>query len=86
MSLGAGHGDADAYIQAVAGTTWNRSAFIDADGRAGVGSLWQKIGDKVCILFGASTPVIMRQEGEYWRLIGDAYVHGIMTVRSDVQA
>lgn len=34
----------------------------------------------MCILFGWTVTAILRQEGEHWRYIGDAYVHGIMEV------
>ena len=50
----------------------------------GIGPGKAKPGDIVCILFGCSVPVILREEEEstdgtnFHRLIGDAYVHGKM--------
>ena len=35
-------------------------------------------GDKVCVLFGCSVPVILREEGQYFTLLGDVYVPGCM--------
>lgn len=35
-------------------------------------------GDRVCILFGAQVPFILRPVREFWEVIGEAYVHGIM--------
>ncbi|KAK4949812.1 hypothetical protein LTR10_011654 [Elasticomyces elasticus] len=42
-----------------------------------------KVGDQVCVLYGCSVPVILRRlavsEGKLcWKLVGDAYVHGVM--------
>lgn len=35
-------------------------------------------GDLICILYGCSVPVILRKQGDYMRLVGEAYVHGHM--------
>jgi hypothetical protein len=35
-------------------------------------------GDKVCVLVGNKTPVILRQQGNHHIILGDAYVHGFM--------
>ncbi|KAL8952257.1 MAG: hypothetical protein Q9222_001821 [Ikaeria aurantiellina] len=35
-------------------------------------------GDRVCILFGGQTPYAVRKEGEGYRMLGEAYVHGEM--------
>jgi hypothetical protein len=58
---------------------------IDGSRRPFVGLIPQaaKVGDRVCIVYGCSVPVVMRknvQPGgtDYWQLIGDAYVDGIM--------
>jgi hypothetical protein len=37
-----------------------------------------KNGDKVCILLGCRAPVVLRPEGHYHIILGDAYVHGCM--------
>ncbi|KAI1121051.1 HET-domain-containing protein [Nemania abortiva] len=34
--------------------------------------------DKICILQGFNVPFVLRQVGEHYKLVGDAYVHGIM--------
>ncbi|KAI4132568.1 MAG: hypothetical protein LQ338_000667 [Usnochroma carphineum] len=36
------------------------------------------VGDKVFILEGGKTPYVLRQKDEYWQLVGECYVHGIM--------
>lgn len=47
-----------------------------------VGSAWPSAqkGDYICHLFGCDAPLILRQHGESWSLIGDAYVYGAMRV------
>ena len=35
-------------------------------------------GDVVVLLEGFRTPFVFRQEGDYWRVVGDCYVHGTM--------
>lgn len=35
-------------------------------------------GDSVVLLQGASMPFVIRKSGEHWRLVGEAYIHGIM--------
>lgn len=35
-------------------------------------------GDRICILFGGQTPYVVRKEGKGYRLLGEAYIHGVM--------
>jgi hypothetical protein len=35
-------------------------------------------GDKVCVLLGCKVPLILRPIDDYFQVIGDAYIHGIM--------
>ncbi|KAL8993763.1 MAG: hypothetical protein Q9169_006109, partial [Polycauliona sp. 2 TL-2023] len=35
-------------------------------------------GDRICILFGGQTPYVVRKEGAGYRLLGEAYIHGVM--------
>ncbi len=37
-----------------------------------------QVGDKICVLFGCSVPVILRKVGDHHIFIGESYVHGIM--------
>jgi Heterokaryon incompatibility protein (HET) len=48
-------------------------------GYIGLAPIASRRGDKVCVLFGCSTPVILRPlvDGEY-KFVGECYVHGIM--------
>jgi hypothetical protein len=77
------------YLAVVRDVIWNRRTFQskvdDAKESPLVGLIPQnaKVGDQVCILYGCSVPVILRKvtssdKQTCWRLIGDAYVYGIM--------
>ena len=35
-------------------------------------------GDKIAILFGCSTPIVVRPQGGYFQVLGEAYIHGLM--------
>lgn len=37
-----------------------------------------QVGDAIVIFKGGSRPYVIRKQGEHWRIIGAAYVHGIM--------
>ena len=54
--------------------------FITEKGYVGVGPRCMKAGDKTCILFGGSTPYIIRPTSipDEYLYLGSAYVHGIM--------
>ena len=54
--------------------------FITSKGHLGSGPAEMRKDDKVCILFGAKAPTILRKESSAprYQLIGHAYVHGIM--------
>ncbi|KAJ4369964.1 hypothetical protein N0V83_005728 [Neocucurbitaria cava] len=77
------------YLKVVRDTIWNRRTFrsmvVDDEEGVLVGLVPQlaKVGDQVCILYGCSVPVILRKlsgdtKDPHWRLIGDAYVHGVI--------
>ena len=78
------------YVRVVRDVVWNRRTFhvvhesnkIDL---VGLGPQNTRVGDQVCILYGCSVPVVLRKETglemagkDTWRLVGEAYVHGIM--------
>lgn len=73
------------FLRRVQSVVWNRkflkSAMRDSFGLAPMGT---EEGDIICILFGCSVPVIVREhrslagEFEYYELIGEAYVYGLM--------
>jgi hypothetical protein len=36
-------------------------------------------GDRIVLLQSGRTPYVLRKAGEKWKIIGDCYVHGIMS-------
>ncbi|KAI1075687.1 heterokaryon incompatibility protein-domain-containing protein [Whalleya microplaca] len=55
-----------------------RRLFTTLKGFLGVGSASVMAKDRIVILKGCKVPVILRQKGQYWELIGECYVDGIM--------
>jgi hypothetical protein len=77
------------FLMVIRDVIWNRRTFRlkwkNNASKISVGLAPQqaKVGDQVCILYGCTVPVVLRQlthatDGSSWHLIGDAYVHGIM--------
>ena len=48
------------------------------NGFLGLAPAFTQVGDRVALLKGLKTPVIIRQKGEEWEFGGDCYIHGIM--------
>ena len=73
-------------LRRVQASTWNRRFIITQDTKKlGLAPAEAKVGDWICMLWGCSVPVVLRQlttrngkESGYFKLIGDCYVHGIM--------
>jgi hypothetical protein len=65
-------------VRQIASTMSGRRFFITNKGFMGVGPSNARAGDAVCIIFGACTPYVLRQDGDNHHFIGEAYVHGIM--------
>ncbi|KAF5565494.1 heterokaryon incompatibility (het-6OR allele) [Fusarium phyllophilum] len=38
-----------------------------------------RAGDQIALLHGGRTPYVLRKAGEKWRIVGECYVHGIMS-------
>lgn len=60
------------------GMTRHRRFFITKDGYMGLGPREARVGDKIMILQGHQAPILARNKGKHWNVVGDAYVHGIM--------
>jgi len=80
---GAHKGDGKSFFTRLYFHARNRVPFTFDDGRLlGMGPLYMEKGDAVCIIYGCPLPLILHPEGRFWRLLGDAYVDGVMDVRS----
>jgi len=69
------------YLTRVRNVTWNRKFFTSEKGDLlGLCPAAARQGDLVCVLYGCSVPVILRQHEDdgCFELIGEAYVHGKM--------
>jgi hypothetical protein len=85
--------DLRSFLTVVRDNVWNRRTFRAvreaqaplerAEFLVGLVPARAHCDDKICILYGCSVPVVLRkrldtQGRQYWQLVGDAYVHGIM--------
>jgi hypothetical protein len=68
------------YLDELMNMSVNRVFFITEQGRMGLGPANTQKGDKVCILCGGQVPFLLREEGMLWKLVGDAYLDGVMNV------
>lgn len=70
------------YLVRVRSVIWNRRLFAIPgwEGRVlyGLAPKETKEKDMVCVLDGCSVPVVMRDEGRHWTLVGECFVYGIM--------
>ncbi|KAJ2998462.1 hypothetical protein NUW58_g299 [Xylaria curta] len=59
-------------------TCFDRSVFTTVQGYLGIGPATVVPGDKITVLFGCKVPVILREQGRRYHLIGETYVDGVM--------
>lgn len=59
-------------------TATNRRLLITQNGDVGLGPINAVIGDHVCILYGCSVPLVLREVDGRFTLIGEAYLQGLM--------
>lgn len=73
------------YYNAIWQGSGNRKFFAANEGQyLGMGPPHMKVGDRICVLLGGRVPYVLRPADEknegLWRLIGSAYVDGVMNV------
>lgn len=67
------------FLQRVQEVVWNRQLIKTKRGYLGLAPEAAEKGDLVCILYGCSVPVVIREvEGGAHELVGECYVHGMM--------
>ncbi|KAK1752724.1 heterokaryon incompatibility protein-domain-containing protein [Echria macrotheca] len=67
------------YLERIRNACGHRALFVTERGYIGLAPWNAKVGDEVCVLKGAKTPFLLREkEGGKHRLVGEAYVLGIM--------
>ncbi|KAJ4066487.1 hypothetical protein NW756_009995 [Fusarium oxysporum] len=67
----------DSLSWAINAMAWRR-LFGTKNGRMGLGTCAAEINDKIVLLSGCSTPLILREFNGGWKLIGECYTHGVM--------
>lgn len=60
------------------GPTRGRTLFVSATGHVGLAPHGVREGDLIFIVLGSDVPFVLRQNGEAYELLGEAYVQGIM--------
>jgi len=67
------------FAQSMTAALSNRTFIVMDNGRLGVGPYLAREGDIVAVLFGAMFCLVLRPVGQQqYRLVGDAYIHGVM--------
>lgn len=57
----------------------DRRPFLSVQGYVGLAPDSAEIGDIMVIFLGAKLPYVLRQTSDSrWRVVGEAYIHGIM--------
>ncbi|KAL2066020.1 hypothetical protein VTL71DRAFT_2091 [Oculimacula yallundae] len=77
-NLSCNDGNGDRFLDAAVSACRERTCFRTAGWRRGLGPAAMKLGDVICVLFGAAMPYVIRREGGSWRLIGECFVDGLM--------
>jgi hypothetical protein len=70
---------ATSWRKSLSRTNRNRTLFKTSKGMLGLGHVGIKVGDIVCLIWGVSSPIVLRQRRDRgFSFCGDAYVDGIM--------
>jgi hypothetical protein len=56
----------------------NRRFFITEQGQIGLAPKEARRGDTICVLFGCSVPVVLREKQDIFTFVGECYVDGLM--------
>jgi hypothetical protein len=70
--------DGSRFIDTAAAVIKDRKLFSTTSGMKGVGPRDMLPGDRVCVLYGANMPFILRRQDNGYILIGECYVHDLM--------
>jgi hypothetical protein len=70
--------EADAFWSDVLLSCKGRSFFVTETGRFGLGPWIMKPGDECWVVKGGRVPLVLRKADAVYKLIGEAYLHGIM--------
>lgn len=62
----------------VANACYRRNIFALERYTIGLGPQNTEPGDVICIIHGSEVPIVLRQEGDKWRVVGSCFIDGIM--------
>ncbi len=66
------------FLRSLEKSMGNRTFFTTSEGRMGLGPYHACAGDVVAVLFGCAFCIVLRPCGRQYKLVGPAYVHGVM--------
>jgi hypothetical protein len=75
---GAESGDGYRFELAFKNACQGRKLLLTDDGYVGLGPEITQRGDLVCVLSDLVMPIVLRPSDHGYRVVGEAYVHGIM--------
>jgi hypothetical protein len=70
--------DVQTFLQALCDISSDKCPFITCNGWLAMGPRCLKKGDFVTVVTGADVPYLIRLDRGHFRLVGEAYVHGVM--------
>lgn len=56
-----------------------RRLCVTSEGYFGLGPEAMRPGDSVCVFYGGGVPFVVRAKGKEWLLVGEVYMHGLMS-------
>jgi len=56
----------------------NRRFFVTDNNYIGLAPIKSQVGDEVCVLYGCSVPLVLRNSDNKVTLVGEAYAHGLI--------
>jgi hypothetical protein len=77
---GSSSGDGIRFFRRIYWFPRNRVMIRTEAGHIGLAPLFSEPGDTVAILYGCPNALVLRREGEFWRILGDAYLHSLIDV------
>jgi hypothetical protein len=73
------NGNAASYASLARNFCHNRSFVVTVEGCVGIGPVGTQPGDSVAVIFGGGVPYVIRAYEERFQLVGEAYIHGLMS-------
>jgi hypothetical protein len=72
-------GEPGMYSALASNFCYSRCFLLTETGKMAIGPSDSKVGDSVAVIPGGGVPYIIRHESDHWLLVGESYVHGVMS-------